>query len=94
LQSHVPAQAQQVGIRPEHWLLCEPGEGLAFVVKAAEYLGAQRLLQGQLVDGTRVEVLIDGERSPQVGETLHISTRADRLHAFDAQEQRIVRGAA
>jgi ABC-type sugar transport system ATPase subunit len=62
---------------------------LAFKVKAAEYLGAQRLLQGQLVDGTRVEVLIDGERSPQVGETLHISTRADRLHAFDAQEQRM-----
>ena len=90
----VPVQAQQVGIRPEHWQLCEPGKGLAFEVKAAEYLGAQRLLQGQLVDGTRVEVLIDGERSPQVGETLHISTRADRLHAFDANEQRMARVAA
>ena len=89
LQAAVPAGAQQVGIRPEHFQVCEAGQGLALRVLGTEYLGAQRLLQGQLVDGTRVEWLIDGERSPQVGETLHITTRTDRLHAFDHNEQRL-----
>jgi multiple sugar transport system ATP-binding protein len=89
LQAAVPAGAQQVGIRPEHFQVCEAGQGLALRVLGTEYLGAQRLLQGQLVDGTRVELLIDGECSPQVGETLHITTRTDRLHAFDDHEQRL-----
>jgi len=89
LQACVPEQARQVGIRPEHFEVCEAGQGLAMQVKATEYLGAQRLLQGLLADGTRVELLIDGERSPQVGETLSITARADRLHAFDENEQRL-----
>jgi ABC-type sugar transport system ATPase subunit len=89
LQAAVPAGAQQVGIRPEHFQVCEAGQGLTLRVLGTEYLGAQRLLQGQLVDGTRVEWLIDGERSPQAGETLHIMTRTDRLHAFDHNEQRL-----
>jgi multiple sugar transport system ATP-binding protein len=89
LQAVVPAGAQQVGIRPEHFQVCDAGQGLVLRVLGTEYLGAQRLLQGQLVDGTRVELLIDGERSPQVGETLHITARTDRLHAFDHNEQRL-----
>jgi ABC-type sugar transport system ATPase subunit len=89
LAAAVPAQAQQVGIRPEHWLPAAAGDGLALQVKGTEYLGAQRLLHGLLADGTRVEVLIEGERTVQAGETLYFTTRPERLHAFDAQEQRI-----
>ena len=78
-----------MGIRPEHWTACAAGEGLALQVKGTEYLGAQRLLHGLLDDGTRVEVLIEGERAPQAGDTLHFTTRPDRLHAFDVNEQRM-----
>ena len=85
----VPAQAQQVGIRPEHWMTCSQGDGLALHVKGTEYLGAQRLLHGLLADGTRVEVLIEGESAPQTGDLMYFTTRPDRLHAFDANEQRM-----
>jgi ABC-type sugar transport system ATPase subunit len=89
LRASIPAQAQQVGIRPEHWTACAADAGLALQVKGTEYLGAQRLLHGVLTDGTRVEVLIEGERAPQAGETLHFTTRPERLHAFDTHEQRM-----
>ena len=32
---------------------------------------------------------IEGERAPQAGETLHFTTRPERLHAFDTHEQRM-----
>jgi len=89
LAARVPAQAQQVGIRPEHWLPAAAEDGLAVLVKGTEYLGAQRLLHGLLADGTRVEVLIEGERAVQAGETMYLTTQPERLHAFDANEQRI-----
>ena len=43
----LPAGTQQVGIRPEHWLPCGAGQGLAITVVGSEYLGAQRLVHGQ-----------------------------------------------
>ena len=48
LRAWLPEAAQQVGIRPEHWMVCSVGEGLALHVKGTEYLGAQRLLHGLL----------------------------------------------
>ena len=89
LRSWVPEAAKQVGIRPEHWMVCSAGEGLALQVKGTEYLGAQRLLHGLLADGTRIEVLIEGDRAPAAGELMYFTARPENLHVFDANEQRL-----
>jgi ABC-type sugar transport system ATPase subunit len=87
----LPANARQVGIRPEHWQACPAGEGLAITVLGSEYMGAQRLMLGRLSDGTRVEVLLEGSMQPAVGDTVHMAPQPQRWHAFDANEQRLER---
>jgi ABC-type sugar transport system ATPase subunit len=90
----LPAGTQQVGIRPEHWVLCAPGEGLVLTVQGAEYLGAQRLVQARLSDQTGVELLMDGEMVVDVGGLLHVRAEASHVHAFDAQGLRLEGGGA
>jgi hypothetical protein len=58
-------------------------------VLGSEYLGAQRLVLGQLSDGTRVEMLMEGATEPKTGEVVHMTPHPQRWHAFDAAEQRI-----
>lgn len=94
LRAALPAGAQQVGIRPEHWIPCGQGQGMAITVKGSEYLGAQRLVLGQLGDGTRVELLVEGGAEPQTGGVIHMTPHPQRWHAFDAQELRMDRVAA
>jgi ABC-type sugar transport system ATPase subunit len=94
LAAWVPSQAHQVGIRPEHWLACGPGEGLSMTVRHAEYMGAQRLVHAELQDQTRVELLVDGEHALSAGQTIHMRVAEHHLHVFDAQDQRIERAAA
>ena len=85
----LPGATHQVGVRPEHWVFCEPSEGLSMTVQATEYLGAQRLVQARLPDQTRVELLVDGECAVNVGAVVHVKADAQHVHAFDAQDRRI-----
>lgn len=94
LASALPHGTVQVGVRPEHWLACAPGEGVALTVKGSEYLGAQRLVHACLPDATRVELLLDGEGVLTDGQVLHMRAQAHHVHAFDANEQRLERTAA
>jgi ABC-type sugar transport system ATPase subunit len=89
VRAALPSNAKSVGIRPEHWLPSTAGEGLAISVLGSEYLGAQRLVLGQLSDGTRVEMLMEGATEPKTGEVVHMTPHPQRWHAFDAAEQRI-----
>jgi ABC-type sugar transport system ATPase subunit len=84
LAAHIPEHADQVGIRPEHWHLCESGQGLALKVLRAEYLGANCLVKAQAPDGTDIEVLLAGGVASPPGSALHLSAPAQHLHAFDA----------
>jgi ABC-type sugar transport system ATPase subunit len=94
LAAWVPAAAQQVGIRPEHWQVCAAGQGLQMTVRHAEYMGAQRLVHAELADQTRVELLVDGEQNWQAGQQVHMAAAEHHVHVFDAQEQRMDRTAA
>jgi multiple sugar transport system ATP-binding protein len=89
LRAAMPLGTQQIGVRPEHWLPCAPGQGLAITVKGSEYLGAQRLVLGQLADGARLELLMEGGTEPPSGGAIHMTPHPQRWHAFDAQERRI-----
>jgi ABC-type sugar transport system ATPase subunit len=91
VRAALPAGSQQVGIRPEHWLPCGAGQGLAITVVGSEYMGAQRLVQGRLSDGTRIEILMEGAAEPQAGGVIHLTPHPQRWHAFDAAEHRLSR---
>ncbi len=80
--------AAQLGVRPEHLKAAPQGQGLAVQVRAAEYLGANSLVQGQLADGTRIETLLDGA-APAVGQALWLQADAAHIHQFDAQGLRL-----
>ncbi len=84
LTRHIPANAAQVGIRPEHWQVCASDQGLALKVLRAEYLGANCLIKAQALDGTDIEVVMAGGVALPAGSALHLSAPASHLHAFDA----------
>ena len=82
------SKASQLGVRPEHLHLAPQGQGLALTLRAAEYMGANSLVQGDLADGTRIETLIEGP-APGIGQTLWLRADAHQVHAFDAQGLRL-----
>jgi ABC-type sugar transport system ATPase subunit len=94
LREALPAGTQQVGVRPEHWLLCAAGQGLAISVAGSEYLGAQRLVHGKLSDGTRTEILVEGAADHTSGGVIHMAPHPTRWHAFAADGHRLNRGLA
>jgi ABC-type sugar transport system ATPase subunit len=93
LASQIPPATSQVGIRPEHLHIDTDvnsvGEGLLLTVQQFEYMGASSLLQGLLVDGTRIEVMLQQAITLQRGDTVTLTWDARKMHGFDANEQRI-----
>ena len=73
-----------LGIRPEH--LQVGATGWAVQVDTIEMLGAERLLYCRMGEEFLI-VRTDESLSiaPEIGATLHVTPRADRLHWFDAE---------
>lgn len=94
LTRSLPGNTHQVGVRPEHWQLCEAGQGVSVQVITSEYMGSQRLVQARLGETHRLEILVTGEQAIHSGQTLHVMVSPEHLHAFDAQGQRIESSAA
>jgi len=78
----------QIGIRPEHIRIASNTEGIAMTVQQAEYMGATSLLQGALVDGTRIEVMLQQALATHRGDVVHLTWDMAHQHAFDANGQR------
>jgi sn-glycerol 3-phosphate transport system ATP-binding protein len=73
-----------LGIRPEH--LTVGATGWAVQVDTIEMLGAERLLYCRM--GSEALIVRTDEslsRAPEIGATIHVTPRADRLHWFDAE---------
>jgi len=72
-----------LGIRPEH--LTVGATGWAVQVETIEMLGAERLVYCRM-GGEAIIVRTDESLStaPEIGATIHVTPRADRLHWFDA----------
>ena len=74
-----------VGIRPEHLDVTQ--DGWALTVDALEMLGAERLVYGRWQHGESDELVIircdEALAIPQLGSTIHVTPRPDRLHYFD-----------
>jgi ABC-type sugar transport system ATPase subunit len=87
---HGPANAERVGVRPEHWQLCGRDEAgaLAATVTLVERLGAISYLYAETPAG-RVCVLLPDGAAPAAGEGLGLRPQAEWLYAFDAEGQRL-----
>ncbi len=74
------------GVRPEH--LDITASGWALRVEAIEMLGAERLIYGRWIDRPSDELVIvrtaESDAVPELGSTVHVTARADRIHHFDA----------
>ena len=75
------------GIRPEHLDLTTTGWPVH--VDTVELLGAERLIYGRVQHGGNDEQLIvrieEGSPAPRAGDLIHVTPRAGRAHAFDAE---------
>ncbi|SFU63675.1 carbohydrate ABC transporter ATP-binding protein, CUT1 family [Polaromonas sp. YR568] len=73
-----------LGIRPEH--LTVGATGWPVQVETIEMLGAERLVYCRM-GGEAIIVRTDESLStaPEIGATIHVTPRADRLHWFDAE---------
>ncbi|WP_309678486.1 sn-glycerol-3-phosphate import ATP-binding protein UgpC [Polaromonas sp.] len=75
-----------LGIRPEHLQIGDPASASwAVQVDTIEMLGAERLVYCRLGDEFLIVRTDESLTSaPDIGATLHVTPRADRLHWFDA----------
>ena len=73
---------QLLGIRPEHLTFDESGWSVQ--VESIELLGAERLIYGRIGDEQIIMRADESEVPPEVGATVQMSARKDRLHWFDA----------
>ncbi|MCX7741742.1 MAG: sn-glycerol-3-phosphate import ATP-binding protein UgpC [Tepidimonas sp.] len=79
------ANGRLLGIRPEHLLVQDDGQGWPVTVEALELLGAERLIHGR-THGQPITVRVPESHpcQPAIGHTIHVQPMPDRLHAFDA----------
>ena len=83
-----------VGIRPEHFYLGNPEEGLSFpdaIIDFTEMLGAEsyiHLLEGEQKLTARVSSVIDTAR----GACVTLGVMGERIHLFDAETGRAITG--
>jgi len=73
---------QLLGIRPEHLTFDESGWSVQ--VESIELLGAERLIYGRIGDEQIIMRADESEVPPEVGATVQMAARKDRLHWFDA----------
>jgi sn-glycerol 3-phosphate transport system ATP-binding protein len=72
-----------LGIRPEH-LQVGP-TGWAVQVDTMEMLGAERLVYCRFGDEFLIVRTDETQATPEIGATIHVAPRTDRLHWFDAE---------
>ncbi|EBA05521.1 ABC transporter ATP-binding protein [Sagittula stellata] len=83
-------QAAQIGIRPEHISVVEPGAGeMDGQVDVIEYLGADTFLIVDCGAAGRITVRTDGESARSPGDPVGLLFAPGKIHAFDAAGQAI-----
>lgn len=82
----VDEMTKRLGIRPEHVLAVEAGEGdLDVAVKLRETLGGDAYLYVDTPDGQEMVVRTDGDTQLRGGDSIGLSFPPARIHAFDAK---------
>lgn len=81
-----PGRKVLVGIRPEHWVVCENGEGqLRVPIASIEVPGSTSYITSATTP--EISVVINGRSSHAVRDVIDLSVEPDKLHVFDAQTE-------
>ncbi len=88
-------RAVTLGIRPEHLILAEAGDGIAHLtVDLVEQLGADTLVHGHFGDDrTDLTTRLHGVWTLSQGEALPLAVEPESLHFFDPESGARLRGA-
>ncbi len=94
LPNQIPAtsgDSVQIGLRPDHVVLCSPDEERSIPAKLdlVEELGNMTFLSGRLPNGNRIAVQHNGERIMKKGQ-VHFTFDASRALVFDSKGNRLV----
>ncbi|MEM8855284.1 MAG: TOBE domain-containing protein, partial [Pseudomonadota bacterium] len=88
------AKAIRLGVRPEHVLLCAPGEGdLTAKVRLKEALGGESYLYVMTETGDQIVVRAEGESPVKAGDPVGLTLPTHRLHLFAADGETVHSGA-
>lgn len=80
-----PASTETLGVRPEHFIISAPGEGvMRGIVNLCEYTGAISLLHIALPSGQICLVTHDRPEMPSVGSEVGLTADPSKLHYFDS----------
>jgi multiple sugar transport system ATP-binding protein len=83
-------EAVTIGVRPEHFVLAEPGAGmLVGEVQLAEHLGGETFLYVALQSGESIVVELPGQAAPASGERVGLDFDAGAAHVFGAEGRRV-----
>jgi sn-glycerol 3-phosphate transport system ATP-binding protein len=75
----------EVGLRPEHLTLAEPGaQGIDTVIEWVEALGADTIAHVRLSDGAGVDVRLSGLTEARAGDRVCLAASPTQIHLFDA----------
>ena len=78
----------ELGIRPEHISLTEPGKGVRARVDVVEPLGSDTLMAAT-VGGASLMARLPGDQMPNPGEDVYLNFALDKAIAFDSEGLRI-----
>ncbi len=82
------SEATQVGIRPEHIEIADPGAGQSDgTIEVVEYLGADSFLIVDCGNDERVTVRLNGDTDLRSGARIGMVFPPDKTHFFDADGQ-------
>ncbi len=87
-----PGQELLLGVRPRDVRIADASaaDAIAACVVLSEMMGAETLVQ-ITVGGQEISMLVDESQAQELGATLHVTFRSDRLHLFDGSSERRVR---
>lgn len=73
-----------IGVRPEDWQV--DSAGLTCAIETVEYLGADSYLHCRIaeLDENPIVVRVDGATFADVGQSISLRPRQERMHIFDA----------
>ena len=81
----LPENATEVGVRPEHIELVNPGTGLIDgTVDVLEYLGADTFVILNCEDAGQITVRVSGNSTLRPGDSVGLHISNDLLHAFNS----------
>ena len=76
-----------MGVRPEHFSVCEANDPQAFhaKVEVGEPLGAESFIHLSAANGDKLVVRLAGIVQSNIGQSLSVKPNLDEVHLFDAE---------